>query len=163
MLPTLSRTDPALTLRRRAFRQGRLRALLGGAVRAAGAATAGAATVATVATAATAAAAAAAGTLARRNPLSVVAVAGTSMAPTLLPGDCLLVRRGAPVRAGSLVVAERPGRPGLLMVKRAAYAVGDRWWLLGDNPAASDDSRLFGPVEPSATVLLRYWPVRRRS
>lgn len=102
-----------------------------------------------------------AGVVQGRLGVGAVVVAGTSMAPTLLPGDCLLVRRDAPVRPGDLVVAERPDRPGLLLVKRAAHPVGDRWWLVGDNPAASDDSRFFGPVRPVARVLFRYWPPLR--
>lgn len=99
-----------------------------------------------------------------RLPLSVVVVAGRSMVPTLLPGDFLLVRRGARVRAGDLVVGVRPGRPALLLVKRAVRCAGEnRWWIEGDNAAESDDSRLYGPVEITGRVLWRYWPpVRRR-
>ena len=93
-----------------------------------------------------------------------VAVAGDSMAPTLLDGDWLLCRRVGPayaVRAGDVVVVERPDRPGLLLVKRAVRREADGWWVEGDNAAASDDSRLFGPVPDSlvlARVLARYWP-----
>ncbi|MDQ1673519.1 MAG: Peptidase S24-like, partial [Frankiaceae bacterium] len=35
----------------------------------------------------------------------VVAVAGNSMRPTLRPGDACLVRYGAPIRSGDVVVA----------------------------------------------------------
>ncbi len=97
-----------------------------------------------------------------RFPVQAVAVAGRSMVPTLLPGDFLLVRRGARIRAGDLVVVRRPDRPDLLVVKRAVRRVGpDRWWVEGDNPAQSDDSRLFGPAEVIARVLWRYWPPLR--
>lgn len=93
-----------------------------------------------------------------------VAVAGDSMAPTLHDGDWLLCRRTGPayaVRAGDVVVVERPDRPGLLLVKRAVRREAGGWWVEGDNAAASDDSRLFGPVPDSlvrARVLARYWP-----
>jgi nickel-type superoxide dismutase maturation protease len=97
-----------------------------------------------------------------------VAVAGDSMAPTLDDGDWLVCRRVGPayaVRAGDVVVLERPDRPGLLLVKRAVRREAGGWWVEGDNAAASDDSRLFGPVPDShvlARVLARYWPRPRR-
>lgn len=92
-----------------------------------------------------------------------VAVHGRSMAPTLLPGDLLLVRAGARVRPGDLVVVRRPDRPQLLLVKRAVRPVDGGWWLEGDNPAASEDSRVFGPARPLARVVWRYWPPLRRA
>ena len=106
-----------------------------------------------------------------RWPLWRVAVAERSMEPSLRPGDWLVVRRtmipgrSLRVRAGQLVVARHPGRPGLLIVKRAARLDGGGWWLASDNPAAGAvDSRAFGAVPASlieGRVLLRYWPVRR--
>jgi nickel-type superoxide dismutase maturation protease len=106
-----------------------------------------------------------------RWPIWRVAVAERSMQPALDPGDWLLVRRtirpGRPprVRQGQLVVARHPGRPGLLLVKRAARQEPGGWWLASDNPAAGAvDSRTFGPVPPGlieGRVLWRYWPLRR--
>jgi nickel-type superoxide dismutase maturation protease len=90
------------------------------------------------------------------------------MAPTLSDGDwlvCRRVRSSLDVRAGDVVVLARPDRPGLVIVKRAVRRDGHGWWVEGDNAAASDDSRLFGPVaEPLvlARVLWRYWPRPRR-
>lgn len=101
----------------------------------------------------------------RHWPWGRVAVAGESMRPRLQPGDWLLVRWGARVRVGDVVVARRPDRPGLLVVKRVARREPGGWWLVGDNPGASDDSRLFGPVPEAGVlgrVLLRYWPPRGR-
>ena len=60
-----------------------------------------------------------------------------------------------------MVVVERPDRPGLLLVKRVVRREAGGWWVEGDNAAASDDSRLFGPVPDAlvlARVLARYWP-----
>ena len=104
-------------------------------------------------------------------------VAERSMAPTLEPGDTILLLpagpnglpwlRGAPP-AGSIVIAEREGR---LDVKRvAAFPDGapqapDALWLLGDNAAASSDSRQGGPVPLSALrgiVIFRTGPSGRR-
>lgn len=89
-------------------------------------------------------------------------IAGTSMAPTLLPGDQVLVRRGGRPRIGDVVVVKLPGRP--LGVKRLVRRTADGWWLEGDG-AASTDSRTFGSVPDAAVlgrVLWRYWPPLRR-
>lgn len=103
----------------------------------------------------------------RRWPWFRVVVAGRSMEPALRAGDFLVVRRGERASVGAVVVARRPDRPGLLVTKRVEQVLPDgSLWLRGDNPAASDDSRLFGAVPPAAVVgrvLLRYWPPRRRS
>lgn len=100
--------------------------------------------------------------------LRAFVVDGDSMLPSLRPGDCLLVRVGATVRLGDLVIARRPGHRGseLLLVKRVARRVDDGWWLLSDNADVGlDDSRAFGAV-PDAEVLgrvwFRYYPWRRR-
>ena len=81
------------------------------------------------------------------------------MLPTLTPGDCLLVGPPRRVRAGDVVVARFAARPGLLVVKRAVRPDGDLWWVEGDNPAVTDDSRRYGPAEVVARVVLRYWPL----
>ena len=95
--------------------------------------------------------------------MRAVLVDGPSMLPTLHPGDCLLVRRPRRVRPGALVVARFPSRPELLVVKRAVRPVDGLWWVEGDNPGVTDDSRRYGPAEVVAVVVWRYWPLRRRS
>jgi signal peptidase I len=110
-----------------------------------------------------AAAVAAAGLV--RGRIDVVEVRGRSMAPTLLPGDRLLVvRTGRPARRGEIVLAPDPREPGRELVKRVV--VVDREWavLHGDNPARSTDARTFGPVPADSLawrVALRYWPRHR--
>lgn len=94
--------------------------------------------------------------------MRAVLVEGPSMLPTLRPGDCLLVRRPRRVRAGAVVVARFPARPDLLVVKRAVRPVDGRWWVEGDNPAVTDDSRRYGPADVLAVVVLRYWPLPPR-
>ena len=96
------------------------------------------------------------------------------MAPTLLPGDWVIVVTPPTYRRGDVVVVEHPGRPGYEMVKRVVAVpsdlVGERqlaedeYWVEGDGPA-STDSRHFGPVTLSAIKAraeLIYWPVERR-
>ena len=82
-----------------------------------------------------------------------VVVRGPSMVPTLYDGDCLLVRRGAPVREGDLVVARFRSRPELLVVKRAVRPLDGGWELASDNPYAPGPS---GVADVEARVLLRY-------
>ncbi len=106
-----------------------------------------------------------------QSPLWRVAVAERSMEPALRPGDWLLVRRSLRaglllrIRPGRIVIARHPGRPDLLLVKRAARREPGGWWLESDNPGAGAvDSRSFGVAPPElilGRVVLRYWPLRR--
>jgi nickel-type superoxide dismutase maturation protease len=89
--------------------------------------------------------------------LFTAVVRGPSMVPALRDGDALLVRRTARIRPGQVVVVRFPGVPGL-SVKRAVRPAGDGWWVLGDNPYGSTDSRELGPAAPVGRVLLRWWP-----
>ena len=114
-------------------------------------------------------------TVLRRRPFRV-AIEGASMVPTLLPGDWALAAPARRFQRGHVVVVEHPGRAGYEMVKRLTAVPGDRvgddrvlgedeFWVEGDHPASSTDSRQFGPVPHAAlkaTVLLVYWPIERR-
>jgi phage repressor protein C with HTH and peptisase S24 domain len=92
-------------------------------------------------------------------PVLAALIRGPSMVPTLRDGDTVLARRGGrPVRAGDLVLARFRARPDLLVVKRVVRPEGRDWWLEGDNPYATDDSRTYGPAIVEARVLLRWWP-----
>ena len=82
------------------------------------------------------------------------------MSPALKDGDCLLVRRGARIRSGDLVVARYRSRPDLLVVKRAVEPAGGGWRIASDNPFVP---AIEGVADVEARVLLRYWPPRRRA
>ncbi|MST31670.1 nickel-type superoxide dismutase maturation protease [Acidimicrobiaceae bacterium USS-CC1] len=86
------------------------------------------------------------------------------MTPTLEPGDRLLVVRARRPAPGDLVALPDPRDTGRLLVKRVAVVDGQRVTVLGDNAAASTDSRHFGPV-PAGSVLgrvrYRYAPAER--
>ena len=88
------------------------------------------------------------------------------MAPRL-PSGARVVARAIDgrmrLRVGDVVVARRPDRPELEIIKRiSAIDAGGAIILVGDNPAASTDSRQFGPVTRAhilARVRWRYWPL----
>lgn len=99
------------------------------------------------------------------RPLGRVEVTGDSMAPTLAPGDRLLVLRRAAPRVGDVVAVADPRRPTRTLVKRVAGWGPSGLTVLGDNPAASTDSRVLGPVAPGAVrgrAFYRYFPDSRR-
>jgi phage repressor protein C with HTH and peptisase S24 domain len=80
------------------------------------------------------------------------------MAPALRAGDALLVRRGARIRAGDVVVARFRSRPDLLVVKRAVRERDGGWEVRGDNDLVTDDSRVYGVADVIGRVFYRYWP-----
>jgi nickel-type superoxide dismutase maturation protease len=97
------------------------------------------------------------------------------MAPTLAPDDRALVVTKTRYSTGDVVVVEHPERPGYEMVKRVVAGPGEvveglalndgEYWVEGDMPAASTDSRQFGPVRAEALkakVVLVYGPKERR-
>ena len=106
-----------------------------------------------------------------------VSVKGLSMAPTLLPGDHLLVRPARQLRRRDLVVVRDPHAPGRWVVKRVVALpgesvtvdgrtldAGDGIVLLGDNLTQSTDSRAYGAValgDVHGRVWYRYAPAAR--
>ena len=103
-----------------------------------------------------------------------VAVRGESMEPVLRPDDWVIAVRPGPIRRGVIVVFEHPERPGFELIKRVTAVPGDslgaltlgadRYWVVGERPQASTDSRWFGPISRAAirgVAVLRYWPRRR--
>ncbi|HEY2831237.1 MAG TPA: S24 family peptidase [Sporichthyaceae bacterium] len=100
---------------------------------------------------------------ATRRGVQLVRVAGESMLPTLRDGDLLLVRKGAPVPVGRLVIVRLPD--GTTAVKRAVHRVPEGWWVERDNASAGVDSWQVGaiaPVDVLGVVVARIWPWRRR-
>ncbi|WP_242705354.1 MULTISPECIES: nickel-type superoxide dismutase maturation protease [Streptomyces] len=93
--------------------------------------------------------------------IGMAEVYNPSMVPTLTPGDQLVVRYGAVVRPGDVVVMRHPFRQDLLIVKRAVERRAGGWWVTGDNPLVENDSREFGPV-PDEFLVARAWVRLRR-
>ena len=74
-------------------------------------------------------------------------VEGRSMHPCLKPDDRVLVKRWSlqqQASPGEIVVAWHPHRPRLRLIKRLSQRDADGFWLEGDNPAESTDSRQLG-------------------
>ncbi len=93
-----------------------------------------------------------------------VEVAGLSMAPTLQPGDRLVVWRTTSVRPGDIVAASDPRQPERTVLKRVISVYPEGVFLLGDNPGQSTDSRQFGNVPIKSLLgkaLYRYAPPGR--
>ena len=95
------------------------------------------------------------------TPWVTARVTGPSMSPTVRHGDRLLVRRvrsADAVRPGDVVLARFPARPDLLVVKRVRRAVPGGYWIEGDNPLVTDDSRAFGVAVVVGRVVARLRP-----
>ncbi|MEM6613353.1 MAG: nickel-type superoxide dismutase maturation protease [Cyanobacteria bacterium P01_C01_bin.72] len=92
--------------------------------------------------------------LRRRQRLRVV---GESMLPLLCPGEEVLVDIYAYSKAspkiGDVVVITHPIQKGLTIVKRIT-AISDRqtYFVVGDNPEASTDSRHWGTVKLASII-----------
>ncbi|MDE2744356.1 MAG: S26 family signal peptidase [Chloroflexota bacterium] len=92
--------------------------------------------------------------------LYLLRVTGDSMSPTLEDGHAILALspRLVAVKPGRIIAFRRGAD---LYIKRALTREGDGWFVVGDNPTRSTDSRRFGPVPESAiraVAVLRLAP-----
>lgn len=97
-------------------------------------------------------------------PIHRVRIIGPSMEPVLRNGDWWLAIPRRRYRVGDVVLLRHPHRPDLTVVKRLAERLDSRWWVRGDNPEWSDDSRTYGAIPDShvvARLVLRYRPLFR--
>ena len=91
-----------------------------------------------------------------------IVVRGDSMYPALRPGERVLFDRLAyridDPQPGEVVLARHPARPGVRFLKRVAAVHADgEYWLLGDNPDASTDSRQLGAFRRGDIVARAWW------
>lgn len=72
---------------------------------------------------------------------------GRSMNPTLKDGEVVLVDREAKIEVGDIVVARHPVEQTSDVVKRVSQIdKHGHYFLIGDNPDDSEDSRHYGAV-----------------
>ena len=86
------------------------------------------------------------------------------MEPALRDGEWWLAVRTRRFGAGDIVVIEHPEYAGLLAVKRLVRREASGWWVEGDNPARSRDSRHFGALADASIrgrLIVRYRPLPR--
>jgi phage repressor protein C with HTH and peptisase S24 domain len=101
-------------------------------------------------------------------PWQSVRVSGPSMVPVLRDGDMVVVRHGARIAPGDVVLATFRSLPDRLVLKRAVRPQDGGWWVASDNPRADGDSTAHGVADAHARVtwvVRRGWPrpVTRRS
>ena len=77
------------------------------------------------------------------------------MAPTLVAGQLVIGRQTRELRPGDIVIVSHNG---LEKIKRIEKQQGDLIYLLGDNAAASTDSRNFGWVQAKTIIAKVVWP-----
>jgi SOS-response transcriptional repressor LexA len=88
-------------------------------------------------------------------PWGWVHVWGPSMVPTLGSGDRVIVRYGAGVCGGDVVLARFRTWPDQLVIKRAVRPVDGGWWLASDNRYAGGDSAAHGVADVTGVAVLR--------
>lgn len=94
------------------------------------------------------------------KPLFFRRVVGTSMEPTL-GFDQVVVASSLPTPdKGDIVVAFTGGQE---VIKRVARIDDNGFWLEGDNPKASTDSRTYGYINPDAILGVVIYPLRKVS
>jgi len=89
-----------------------------------------------------------------RLPLGLYRVSGHSMHPTLRHGQLLVGSRRRAPEPGDIIVIYRH-QP---LIKRLVRVEPAGYWIEGDNPPGSTDSRNFGYIEPKYLDAVIIWP-----
>jgi nickel-type superoxide dismutase maturation protease len=88
-------------------------------------------------------------------PYSFRQVSGTSMEPTLKQGRLLIITRKLELDLGDVVIVLSNN---LEIVKRISKIDGQRFYIVGDNPGSSTDSRTLGWFDKSQIIGKVIWP-----
>jgi nickel-type superoxide dismutase maturation protease len=73
-------------------------------------------------------------------------IEGNSMLPTLKDGDEVLSEPPLNLRIGDIVIAKHPFRITPIIKRITNISVDNKFFLSGDNPDESTDSRSFGEI-----------------
>ncbi|MEI9914356.1 MAG: S24 family peptidase [Candidatus Saccharibacteria bacterium] len=94
------------------------------------------------------------GRLKKPRLLVVRRVVGSSMLPTLKPGQIVIGIRPRIIE-GRLVIAVHKDKE---IVKRLTKIDGNKIYIIGDNPDQSSDSRNFGWINKNQLLASVIWP-----
>jgi nickel-type superoxide dismutase maturation protease len=76
-------------------------------------------------------------------------IEGDSMLPTLKNGDAVLINPDAKIAVGDILLTKHPFKKSVKLVKRLSEIdQNGNYFLVGDNPSESTDSRTFGALSP---------------
>lgn len=76
-----------------------------------------------------------------------IRVEGDSMLPNLKNGDGILIDADAKISIGDIILAKHPFKKSVIILKRLAEIdQNGNYFLVGDNPSESSDSRTFGAL-----------------
>ena len=76
-----------------------------------------------------------------------IRVEGDSMLPDLKNGDGILINPDAQIVVGDILLAKHPFKKSVVILKRLAEIdENGNYFLVGDNPSESSDSRTFGAI-----------------
>jgi nickel-type superoxide dismutase maturation protease len=89
------------------------------------------------------------------KPLLVRRVVGESMLPNLKPGQIVVAWRSGRPKVGDVVVIRHDS---LEKIKRIGKIESRKVYVLGDNSAASTDSRQFGAIDRTQIIGRVIWP-----
>jgi hypothetical protein len=78
------------------------------------------------------------------------------MVPALKHGDRVLVRWGARIQPGDVVLGRFRSQPELLVIKRADHPLDGGWYLRSDNEFAGGDSGRHGAADVLARARWRW-------
>jgi len=80
-------------------------------------------------------------------------VDGDSMSPGLTSGDKVIVDQRAAIVIGDIVLVNHPYKQNSRLIKRVTEISGSgQYFLTGDNPEESTDSRTFGSLPPNSIL-----------
>lgn len=79
-------------------------------------------------------------------------VEGNSMLPALKDGDEVYVEKASDFRVGDIVVAQHPFRKTPIIKRITGITGPGKFFLAGDNPAESTDSRSFGEINADSIL-----------
>jgi type IV secretory pathway protease TraF len=82
------------------------------------------------------------------------------MSPNLTPGRIVLGWNIGKPKVGELIIFRHQG---LDKIKRVSSIENDAFYVLGDNPDESTDSRSFGYIERGQVVARVVWPLHLKS